>query len=190
MYSSWNSQKYFRLPQSPVIQGFFWWWWWASYTEVLGLRHGHLWARQEACVIVKHMMMMTGTWWWCQDHDDDGVIFMRSMALLSILSLRMRLCLMYVCVCVCACVCVCVCVYACVCAFVRVCVCAVLCVCVCVCFVLLKVKACMWEPAPWLLACSGFVSLISPVKTRSTYGPTIVAITQGSFAWRQICRRD
>jgi len=34
------------------------------------------------------------------------------------------------------------------------------------------------------------VSILSPVKTRFTYGPTIVAIAQGSFAWRQIWRRD
>jgi len=31
---------------------------------------------------------------------------------------------------------------------------------------------------------------LSPVKTWSTYGPTIVAIAQWSFAWRQIWRRD
>jgi len=30
------------------------------------------------------------------------------------------------------------------------------------------------------------VSFLSPVKTRSTYGPTIVAIAQGPFAWRFI----
>ena len=34
------------------------------------------------------------------------------------------------------------------------------------------------------------VSFLSPVKTRFTYGPTIVAIAQGSFARRQIWRRD
>jgi len=34
------------------------------------------------------------------------------------------------------------------------------------------------------------ISFLSPIKTRSTCGPTIVAITQGSFAWRQIWRRD
>jgi len=34
------------------------------------------------------------------------------------------------------------------------------------------------------------VCFLRPVKTRFTYGPTIVAIAQGSFAWRQICSRD
>jgi len=47
-----------------------------------------------------------------------------------------------------------------------------------------------WVPC-WVCI-SESVSFLSPVtvKTRSTYGPTIVAIAQGSFAWRQIWRRD
>ena len=34
------------------------------------------------------------------------------------------------------------------------------------------------------------VSFLSPVMTQFIYGPTIVAIAQGSFAWRQIWKRD
>ena len=55
---------------------------------------------------------------------------------------------------------------------------------VCVLFVS-RVCVCL-SPA---VAKSECVSLLSPVKTRFTYGLTIVAIAQGSFAWRQICRR-
>ena len=34
------------------------------------------------------------------------------------------------------------------------------------------------------------VFFLSLIETQSTYGPTIAAIAQGSFAWGQIWRRD